>query len=52
MQLGLRRDLPALPPGVVKHVRAQNGKKLEAAYAQDLIDTAMGVQDALGCGTT
>jgi hypothetical protein len=33
-------------------VRAQNGKKLEAAYAQDLIATAIAVQDALGCGTT
>ena len=35
----------------LNEVRAQNGKKLPAAYAQDLIDTAMGVQDALGCGT-
>jgi virginiamycin B lyase len=33
-------------------VRAQNGKKLDPAYAQDLIDTARAVQDALGCGTT
>ena len=36
----------------LNEVRAQNGKKLGAAYAQDLIDTAMRVQDALGCGTT
>ena len=36
----------------LNEVRAQNGKKLPAAYAQDLIDTAMAVQDALGCGTT
>jgi hypothetical protein len=36
----------------LNEVRAQNGKKLEAAYAQDLIDTARAVQDALGCGTT
>jgi hypothetical protein len=36
----------------LNEVRAQNGKKLEAAYAQDLIDTDMAVQDALGCGTT
>jgi virginiamycin B lyase len=36
----------------LNEVRAQNGKKLEAAYAQDLIDTAGAVQDALGCGTT
>ena len=36
----------------LNEVRAQNGKKLPAAYAQDLIDTARAVQDALGCGTT
>jgi virginiamycin B lyase len=36
----------------LNEVRAQNGKKLGAAYAQDLILTAMRVQDALGCGTT
>lgn len=36
----------------LNEVRAQNGKKLGAAFAQDVIDTAMGVQDALGCGTT
>jgi hypothetical protein len=36
----------------LNEVRAQNGKKLEPAYAQDLIDTARAVQDALGCGTT
>lgn len=36
----------------LNEVRAQNGKKLGAAYAQDLIVTAMRVQDALGCGTT
>ena len=36
----------------LNEVRAQNGKKLQAANAQDLIDTARAVQDALGCGTT
>lgn len=36
----------------LNEVRAQNGKKLQANYAQDLIATALGVQDALGCGTT
>jgi len=36
----------------LNEVRAQNGKKLETAYAEDLIVTAMAVQDALGCGTT
>jgi virginiamycin B lyase len=36
----------------VNEVRAQSGKKLEAAYAQDLIVEAIGVQDALGCGTS
>lgn len=36
----------------LNEVRAQNGKKLQAAYAQDLIDAARAVQDALGCGTT
>ena len=35
----------------LNEVRAQNGKKLPAAYAEDLIPTAMAVQDALGCGT-
>ena len=36
----------------LNEVRAQNGKKLETAYAEDLILKAMAVQDALGCGTT
>ena len=36
----------------VNEVRAQSGKKLEAAYAEDLIVEAIGVQDALGCGTS
>jgi streptogramin lyase len=36
----------------LNEVRAQRGKKLEASYAQDLIDTAKAVQDELGCGTT
>ena len=36
----------------VNEVRAQSGKKLEAAYAQDLIVEAIAVQDALGCGTS
>jgi sugar lactone lactonase YvrE len=35
----------------LNEVRAQNGKKLPAAYAEDLIPTAMAVQDALGCST-
>jgi virginiamycin B lyase len=36
----------------VNEVRAQSGKKLEAAYAEDLILEAIAVQDALGCGTS
>jgi len=36
----------------LNEVRAQNGKKLAASYAQDLVETARAVQDALGCGTT
>jgi sugar lactone lactonase YvrE len=36
----------------VNEVRAQTGKKLEAAYAEDLILEAIAVQDALGCGTS
>jgi hypothetical protein len=36
----------------VSEVRAQSGKKLEAAYAEDLILEAIGVRDALGCGTS
>jgi hypothetical protein len=35
----------------LNEVRAQNGKKLEAAYAEDLVLEAMAVRDALGCGT-
>jgi len=36
----------------VNEVRAQSGKKLEAAYAEELILEAIGVRDALGCGTS
>jgi hypothetical protein len=35
----------------INQVRAQSGKRLEAAYAEDLILEAIGVRDALGCGT-
>ena len=36
----------------INEVRAQSGKKLEAAYAEDLVLDAIGVRDALGCGTS
>ena len=36
----------------INEVRAQSGKKLEAAYAEDLIVEATAVRDAVGCGTS
>ena len=36
----------------INEVRAQSGKKLEAAYAEDLIVEATAVADALGCGAS
>jgi hypothetical protein len=36
----------------INEVRAQNGKKLETEYAEDLLTLATAVRDALGCGTT
>jgi hypothetical protein len=35
----------------INEVKAQNGKKLETAYAEALITDAMAVRDALGCGS-
>ena len=35
----------------INEVKAQNGKKLETAYAEALIADAMAVRDALGCGS-
>jgi hypothetical protein len=36
----------------INEVRAQDGKKLETAYAEALIVDAMNVRDALGCGAS
>lgn len=36
----------------INQVRAQTGKKLAAASAEDLVAEATAVRDSLGCGTS